>query len=183
MNIDINQNIVKATRTLVTRGINGAHVEKTEEGWRLLATDGTMLVSLPLVTDDPAAGLDGEAAFSGLLTFPGKVNLKKDEIVVADLSKLTTTPTAIIGSKGTALVVALVEGTFLDWRQVIPAKVEAVSVFGIDAALLVTLAGFVTDGKHVKMTHLGGPLDPIKIDVANPPAGCAWGIIMPARLD
>lgn len=183
MNIDINQNIVKATRALVIRGIGGAHVEKTEEGWRLLATDGTMLVSLPLATDDPAAGVDGEAALVGLLTFPGKVNLKKDEIVVADLSKLTTTPTAIIGSKGTALVVALVEGTFPNWRQVVPARTEAVSIFGINPALLATLADFVTDGKHVKMTHLGGPLDPIKVEPEHPFAGCAWGIIMPVRLD
>lgn len=183
MNIDINQNIVKATRTLVTRGIGGAHVEKTEEGWRLLATNGAMLVSLPLVTNDPAAGADGEVALAGLLAFPGKVNLKKDEIVVADLSKLTTVPTAIIGSKGTALVVALVEGTFPKWRQVIPARTETVSIFGINPALLATLADFVADGKYIKMTHLGGSLAPIKVEPERPFAGCAWGVIMPVRLD
>lgn len=183
MKIDVNQNIVKATRALVTRGIGGSHVEKTEEGWRLLATDGKMLVSLPLVMDDPAAGSAGDSALSGLLMFPGKTNLKKDEIAAIDLSALTTTPAAIIGSKGTALTVALVDGVFPNWRQVIPSAVESVPVFGIDAALLATLADFVTDGRHVKLTHLGGPLSPIKVEPSEPFDGCAWGVIMPVRLD
>lgn len=210
MIITLTQQHVRAARTIVdpvdtvsTRLLRGLHIEKWRDRYRAIATCGSSLVCLPVDADvfgatghvplrvPPPAGKD--IGHECLIQFPGRTSLKVGETLALDLERLTPNPAPFLGSKDTAIPVALgpeIPGSFPDWAQCVvlascdtPANIRT---FGLAPELFARVAA-VLEHRTLRFywtTHYPSALSPILLaDPNDPELDQAWGVLMPVRIE
>ena len=148
-------------------GLNGAHVEQTPTGVRVVATDGARLCYSEIATE-------------------GEINPPKSRLLprraVADMRRLASTAAgawvwamsdglATFRTGALSYSVRLIDGEFPDYRQVIPDRFDRVIQVAPDALKgSLRRAGIVADGQ-TNSARLGASSDGLTISAESPDAG------------